>query len=142
MESVQKRFIKLLSDKRGRTYEERLENAGLTTLRERRERGDLIEAYKVITGINRVDKKDWFHFRNEEEARSTRATTTITTEGEIRKENVLFMEHVRLEIRKNSFNVRVIRKWNSLPEEVKSVKSLNAFKNAYDAWVKRQKQTP
>ena len=139
LESVQKRFIRLLSDKRGKTYEERLENAGLTTLKERRERGDLIEAYKVMNGINRVDKNDWFHFRNEEDARSTRATTTITAEGESRKENVLFMQHVRLEIRKNSYNVRVIKKWNSLPEEIKSVKSLNAFKNAYDDWMKKQK---
>ena len=92
-----------------------------------------------MNGINRVDKNDWFHFRNEEDARSTRATTTITAEGESRKENVLFMQHVRLEIRKNSYNVRVIKKWNSLPEEIKSVKSLNAFKNAYDDWMKKQK---
>ena len=142
LENVQKRFIRLLSDKRGRTYEERLENAGLTTLKERRERGDLIEAFKVMTGINRVDKDDWFHFRKEEETRSTRSTTTITTDGETRKDNVLFMDHVRLEVRKNCYNVRVIKKWNALPEEVKSAKSLNAFKNAYDAWSKKQKLTP
>ena len=138
----QKRFIKLLSDKRGETYEERLENAGLITLKERRERGDLIEAYKVMTGHNRVDKNDWFTFRKEDETtRSTRSTTTITAERESRKENVLFMEHVRLEVRKNSFNVRVIKTWNALPEDVKKAKNLNAFKNAYDKWMKKQKLT-
>ena len=141
LENVQKRFVKLLSDKRGNTYEERLDNAGLTTLRERRERGDQIETYKVIKGINRVDKNAWFLFRSEDETRNTRATTTITTEGELRKTDVLYMGNVRLEVRKNSFNVRVIRKWNALPEEVKNAKSLNAFKNAYDSWAKQQKQS-
>ena len=140
LESVQKRFIRLLSDKRGETYEEKLENAGLTTLKERRERGDMIEAYKVMTGINNVDKNDWFSFRQADATRSTRSTTTITPEGETQKENVLYMEHVRLEVRKNSFNVRVIGRWNALPEEVKSAKSVNAFKNAYDVWIKKQKQ--
>ena len=91
LENVQKRFIKLLSDKRGSSYEERLENAGLTTLKERRDRGDLIEAYKVLKGVTRVDKNSWFLFRNEEETRSTRSTTTITTEGEERKRDVLYM---------------------------------------------------
>ena len=112
----------------------------LITLKERRERGDLIEAYKVMAGHNRVDKNDWFTFRKEDETiRSTRST--ITAEGESRKENVLFMEHVRLEVRKNCFNVRVIKTWNALPEEVKKAKSLNAFKNAYDKWMKEQKLT-
>src|SRR6218665_2163712 len=37
-------FIKYLS------YEERLIRCGLTTLEKRRSRGDLIEAYKIITG--------------------------------------------------------------------------------------------
>ena len=32
------------------SYEERLIRCGLTTLEKRRSRGDLIEAYKIITG--------------------------------------------------------------------------------------------
>ena len=35
-----------------------------------------------------------------------------------RKVNVLYMEYVRLEVRKNCYKVRVIRKWNSLLQDV------------------------
>ena len=56
LERVQKRLIRNISDKRGETYEERLRNVGLTTLEERRERGDMIEAFRTINGFNKVDK--------------------------------------------------------------------------------------
>ena len=39
MEKVQRRMVKLISDKKGDSYEERLESLGLTSLEERRERG-------------------------------------------------------------------------------------------------------
>ena len=55
LEKVQKRLIRSLSNVRGTTYEEKLKDAGLTTLKERRERGNLIEAFKTIQGINNVD---------------------------------------------------------------------------------------
>ena len=35
-------------DVKGATYEEKLKDAGLTTLEKRRERGDAIEAFKTI----------------------------------------------------------------------------------------------
>ena len=35
LEKVQQRLVKMISDKRGETYEERLENIGLTMLRQR-----------------------------------------------------------------------------------------------------------
>ena len=51
---------------------------------------------------------------------------------------MLEKERARLDIRKNSFTVRVVRKWNELPESVKNQKSVNGFKNAYDRWKKNQ----
>ena len=47
LEDVQKRMMRSLSDFPGDSYEDRLRKAGLTTLKERRVRGDLIEAAKV-----------------------------------------------------------------------------------------------
>ena len=62
MEKVQKRMVKMISNKRGADYEETLKNIGLTTLTERRERGDMITTYRSMKGFNRVDKNDWFTF--------------------------------------------------------------------------------
>ena len=36
------------------------------------------------------------------------------------------------EPRKNQFSVRVVPKWNALPDMVKRQDTLNNFKNAYD----------
>ena len=43
LEKVQKRLIRSLSDKKGDEYAVRLKNAGLTTLEDRRRRGDQIQ---------------------------------------------------------------------------------------------------
>ena len=50
MEKVQRRATKMSQDYKDLSYEERLIRCGLTTLEKRRSRGDLIEAYKIITG--------------------------------------------------------------------------------------------
>ena len=39
-------------------------------------------------------------------------------------------------LKKNSFSVRVINPWNSLPDYIKESKTLNIFKNSYDDHVK------
>ena len=134
MEKVQRRLVKMISDKKGDTYEERLKSVGLTSLVERRERGDLIEAFKTIKGFNRVDRDQWFQFRNHEETRATRSTVSVTNGEQTTRNDVLFKESVRLDSRKNFFTVRVTNKWNDLPEEIKSQKSVNSFKNRYDSW--------
>ena len=133
LEGVQKRLVRLLSNVRGNSYEEKLRDAGLTTLKERRRRGDAIETFKTINGFNKVEKDTWFNFV-EEDARPTRANTNVTEAGEVRKRDVLKLEKSKLEVRKNSFTVRAAREWNRIPEIVRSKTSVNAFKNAYDAW--------
>ena len=139
MEKVQKRFVRMISDKKGGSYEERLENLGMTTLTERRERGDMIVTFRTMRGLNRVDKNNWFQFRNVENMRATRSTVSVTDEEEVVRDNVLFMENVRLESRKNFFSVRVINRWNRIPDEVKNQATLNSFKNRYDEWIKAEK---
>ena len=133
LEKVQERLIKQLCDVQGSNYEERLKDAGLTTLTERRERGDAIEAFKTINGFNQVEKKKWFDFEDDNQ-RPTRRNTEITEDGERRKSNVLREEKARLEVRKNFFNVRAARTWNKIPESVREKTSVNSFKNAYDKW--------
>ena len=138
LEKVQERMLRQLCDVRGYTYEEKLKDVGLTTLTERRERGDAIEVFKTIKGFNRVIKENWFEFENEDQ-RPTRRNTEITEEGERRITNVLREERARLEIRKNFFTVRAARTWNRIPEHVREKTSVNGFKNAYDKWKEEQR---
>ena len=130
---MQERFIRLLSDVHGGSYEEKVKKAGLTTLAERRERGDAIEAFKTLNGFNRVNKDEWF-FIEEDDARPTRRNTNIEDGKETRRKNVLKEEHARLEVRRNFYNVRAAKTWNRIPDEVRQQKSVNGFKSAYDRW--------
>ena len=52
LEKVQKRMARMVSDVRGASYEERMEEMKLTTLMERRLRGDMVEVYKTMRGFN------------------------------------------------------------------------------------------
>ena len=60
LEKVQKRAIRMVSNLKGKTYEERLVEANMTTLETRRFRGDLIQMYRTITGKYDVDPLIWF----------------------------------------------------------------------------------
>ena len=93
LELVQKRLVRFISDKKGTTYEERLDSIGLTTLVERRERGDMIETFKTLKGFNNVDKNEWFCFRNATDTRATRLTVSIS-DGQHDWENVVFVQKV------------------------------------------------
>ena len=134
LEKVQRRLVRMISDKKGDTYEERLKNIGLTTLVERRKRGDAIKAFKTIRVLNNVNRDNYFKFRDSVNMRATRSTVSVTEDVQQQREDVLFMENVRLDTRKQFFTVRVISKWNEIPDNVKKQKSVNAFKNSYDEW--------
>ena len=60
VEGVQRRATKLVPELRNSPYEERLRRLKLTTLEERRVRGDMIETYKIITGKEQVDHEKFF----------------------------------------------------------------------------------
>ena len=56
LEKVQQRFTKQVSGMGSLPYEERLRRLGLTTLQARRERGDMVETFKILNGKVDVDK--------------------------------------------------------------------------------------
>ena len=124
LEQVQQRFTRQVSGIVRLPYGERLERLGLTTLQARRERGDMVETYKILTGKVDVDADIWFTpLASREGASSTRATS-----GHLN----LTRREAKHEPRKNQFSVRVVPKWNALPDMVKRQDTLNNFKNAYD----------
>ena len=135
MEKIQKRLVRSLSDVHGESYEEKLEQAGLTTLRKRRERGDLIETFKALKGFYKVDRDVWFCRANQRTMRETRASVTIEDGVTTQNTEVLYKPPAIHDLRNNFFTVRVVRPWNELPEDVKSQKTVNGFKTALDRWL-------
>ena len=136
LEKIQQRLIRSLSNVRGTTYEEKLKDAGLTTLAERRKRGDLIEAYKTLSGKNNVEMTTWFQIApNDALQPNTRSNTSVEEGTASKRPSVLVRERARTELRNNAFRLRVGRAWNELPDHVRTTSSTNAFKNAYDSWL-------
>ena len=137
LEKVQERAVRLISDRRGTIYEGRLASVGLSSLRERRVRGDAIETFKTLRGFNRIDAKQLFEISGPE-ARATRRTTSVSAEGETRRVDSLYSQSSNLEVRKNFYTVRAVATWNAIPDWVREQKSVNSFKNAYDRWKKQE----
>ena len=124
LEKVQKRMVRMLSDVRGETYEEKLKEIGMTTLKDRRTRGDMIETYKTLSGLNNVERDRWFQIQ-EERARPTRPTREATE----------IVDGQQTMISKGtSFTVRVVDKWNELPRAINNARTLNSFKNQFYRW--------
>ena len=140
-EKVQQRFVRLLSDVRGDSYEEKLKAAGLITLSECRVRGNMIETFKTMRGVNHVNRDEWFSMQLEEH-RPTRSNTAVVGEELERRKGVIIGQRAKLEVRSNFFTVRVEKEWNRLPEMVNAQRTVNGFKNAYDRWRRRAPLTP
>ena len=115
LEGVQRRFTKCIPDLNKLPYEMRLKNLNLTTLETRRIRGDLMEVYRIVYGIERID---WKFLFSKAPYHGTRGHTMKL------EKNVM-----HLDIRKYLFSQRVIGYWNALPQTVIDAKSINKFKS-------------
>lgn len=60
LEAVQRRAVKAVSNLRGKSYVERLRELEMDTLEERRKRGDLLQAYRILSGKDNVSPATWF----------------------------------------------------------------------------------
>ena len=69
LERIQRIATKMVLELKDLTYEERLKEMHLTTLKERRERGDLITIYKLMNNLEETDRKDLI-LRRKREARN------------------------------------------------------------------------
>ena len=125
LEQVQQRAVRMISNLASRTYEDRLKEVGLTTLVERRRRGDMITMYRIMTGKDKVDPGLWFNLACTRDG----AASTRMNRGHL---NVELPQASRLELRRNQFSQRVGADWNTLPDWVKQATTVNSFKNSLD----------
>ena len=119
VERVQRRAIKAVSGLAANTYEGRLKELGLLTLEARRDLFDLVQTFKIVHGLDDVNKDVWFTMIGDNPARVTRETSDPLN---------FVRQNPRTEVRRNFFSNRVINKWNNLPSELKSAVSVNSFK--------------
>ena len=116
LDRVQAKATALVQGLKGLNAEERRKKLGLMTLEDRRERGDLIEVYKILKGLTRIDPAEFWEVR---EARNgVRLVKELAANGKKQRHGF--------------FSYRIIQKWNLLPLEVKTAPSLESFKNRLD----------
>ena len=127
LESVQRRAVNMISNLSG-SYEQKLAALGLTTLEESRIRGDMIEMYKMMTGKSKCDASQFFKLMPTRDG----ASNTRGSSGFLNVEEPALS---RTDVRRHFFSQRCPRVWNSLPDEVKRVGTVNGFKSAYDAYI-------
>ena len=92
-----------------------LKHLGIPTLQYRRIRADIVETFKIIKGIDKIENDTIFPINR-----------AANTRGHKYK---IYKKHCRTNRRKYSFSQRVVDYWNALPDHVTDAPSTNSFKS-------------
>ena len=129
LEKVLRRATKLLPELKDLDYMYRLKALQLPSLQYRKQRENMIETFKIITGRVRLDPTLFFTF-----------VSDTSRHGHIYK---LYKQHAPRRVRVQSFGIRIMNEWNNLPRWVVEAEDLDKFKHNLDThWNTRQYLTP
>ena len=107
---VQRKAVGMISGLKSGSNEEKCKELGIDTLEVRRERQDLLEAYRII------------HSEEQREGQKMLVRTTGQIGATMRAAAdrwKLSVPRSRLDVRKNTFAARIPEKWSSLPLRLK-----------------------
>jgi len=114
LEKVQHRFTRMVPGMKVLPYNERLQQLGLWTLEEGRNRADLIEMFKMLRGKSRPNFDSLFE-----------RSRNLFTRGH----SIKLMKHrCTTDLTKYFFSERVIDRWNMLTEDCVSSSTISEFK--------------
>jgi len=119
LEKVQRRATRFICGGRDLSYTERLHVLNMPTLAYRRERGEMIEIFKLLNG--KVEQMDNLFTLDRRTSHNTR--------GHPYK---LVIPRCNTNLRAKFFTVRSLNRWNKLPVSVVCAPSLDSFKRNLD----------
>jgi hypothetical protein len=120
LESVQHRATRIIPSLKKISYENRLKALDLTTLSERRQRGDMIQLYKIFNGIDKLET----------------SKTIAVQQNQTRGHRFKYQKEITKQVhRENFFFNRSANLWNNLPSEVVNAETVNSFKAGLDCWM-------
>ena len=120
LERVQRRVTKMIPYLRNRSYEDRLKELNLFSLTQRRLRGDLIQVFKIIKGIDNMDCSKYF----------TLDVSNYTRGNGCKIVGKPFNSHES----KNNFFHRAVNLWNGLPRDIIDCNTVETFKRRLDKY--------
>ena len=112
------RATKLIPEHKDKPYKDRLKALQLPSLTYRRKRGDMIQMYKSMHELVRIDPEKLF----------TQAKAAYTRGHNQR----VFKTHAKKNARQFCLSQRIVNNWNGLSQHVLSASTINEFKNRLD----------
>ena len=123
IENVQRRATKIVDSCKHQTYENRLQQINIPTMKYRRAVSDMVEVYKHLHFYDKSSVPEKFIARTRPNRRH---------DFELKR---IFARDGFKGVQTNSFYHRVIKEWNNLPREVVNSTSIATFKRKMDiAW--------
>ncbi len=128
LENVQRRATKCVPGLQNKSYSERLKLLDLPTLVYRRLRGDMIETYKITSGLYDKEVGNIFVMYKD----------VVAREGLRGHNKKIYKFNSMSRVRRSFFTQRVVDLWNNLPHKVVNAPSVKCFERRLDNHWRRQ----